>query len=102
MDRRRTTLRGRGKEKEQFEVQQPTVANVLDQLQTRSGKSYQRTPAVKKTKSTPTLYVAKREELGEKRESHSLSRTPSTEAIDTEEGVEMTQYIKKEALQRER
>ena len=66
MDQRRITLRGRGKEKEQFEVQQPTVANVLDQLQTRSGKSYQRTPAVKKTKSTPTLYVTKREELGEK------------------------------------
>ena len=44
------TLRGRGKEKDQFEVQQPTVANVLDQLQTRSGRSYQKTPVVKKTK----------------------------------------------------
>ena len=96
------TLRGRGKEKDQFEVQQPTVANVLDQLQTRSGKSYQRTPAVKKAKSTPTLYVAKREELEERQNLLSPSRTPSTEPIDTEEGVEMTQYIKKEALQRER
>ena len=57
------TFRGRGKEKDQFEVQQPTVANVLDQLQTRSGKSYQRTPAVKKASSIPTLYVANREEL---------------------------------------
>ena len=102
MDRRRMTLRGRGKEKDQFEVQQPTVANVLDQLQTRSGKSYQRTPAVKKAKSIPTLYVANREELEERQRLLSPSRTPSTEAIDTEEGVEMTQYIKKEALQRER
>ena len=100
MDRRRATMRGRDKEKEQFEVQQPTVGNVLDQLQARSGKSYQRTPAVKK--STPTLYVAKREELEAKREVELLSRTPSTEAMDTEEGIEMTQYIKKEALQRER
>ena len=32
MESRRMTLRGRGKEKDQFEVQQPTVANVLDQL----------------------------------------------------------------------
>ena len=42
------------------------------------------------------------EELGGKQGPMRLSRTPSTEAIDTEEGVEMTQYIKQEALQRER
>ena len=39
MEHRRITLRGRGKEKDQFEVQQPTVANALDQLQMRSGRS---------------------------------------------------------------
>ena len=102
MERRRMTLRGRGKEKDQFEVQQPTVANVLDQLQTRSGRSYQRTPAVKKTKSTPTLYMTKKEELEGRQDLMSQSRTPSTEAVDTEEGVEMTQYIKQKALQKER
>ena len=96
------TLRGRGKEKDQFEVQQPTVANVLDQLQTRSGRSYQRTPTVKKTKSTPTLYMTKKEELEARQDLMSPSRTPSTEAVDTEEGVEMTQYIKQKALQKER
>ena len=101
MERKRITLRGRGKEKDQFEVQQPTVANVLDQLQTRSGRSYQRTPAVKKTKLTPTLYTT-REELKGRQDLVSPSRTSSTEAVDTEEGVEMTQYIKQEALQREK
>ena len=101
MECRRMTLRGRGKEKDQFEVQQPTVANVLDQLQTRSGRSYQRTPVVKKTKSTPTLYMTKKEEL-EGRHLMSPSRTPSTEVVDTEEGVEMMQYIKQKALQKER
>ena len=60
------TFRGRGKEKDQFEVQQPTVANVLDQLQTRSGRSYQRTPAVKKTKSTPTCIQLRRNLKGDK------------------------------------
>ena len=102
MERRRMTLRGRGKEKDQFEVQQPTVANVLDQLQTRSGRSYQRTPAVKKTKSTPILYMNKKEELEGRQDLMSPSRTPSTEAVDTEEGAEMTQYIKQKALQKER
>ena len=101
MERKRLTLRGRGKERDQFEVQQPTVANVLDQLQTRSGRSYQRTPAVKKTKSTSTLYTTK-EELKGRQDLVSPSRTSSTEAVDTEEGVEMTQYIKQEALQREK
>ena len=102
MECRQMTLRGRGKEKDQFEVQQPTVANVLDQLQTRSGRSYQRTPAVKKTKSTPTLYMTKKEELEGRQDLMSPSRTPSTEAVDTEEGVEMMQYIKQKALQKER
>ena len=102
MECRWMTLRGRGKEKEQFEVQQLTVANVLDQLQTRSGRSYQRTPAVKKTKTTPALYMAKKEESEVRQDLMSPSRTPSTEAIDTEEGVEMMQYIKQKALQRER
>ena len=101
MERKWLTLRGRGKERDQFEVQQPTVANVLDQLQTRSGRSYQRTPAIKKTKPTPTLYTTK-EELKGRQDLVSPSRTSSTEAVDTEEGVEMTQYIKQEALQRER
>ena len=78
------TLQGRGREKDQFEVQQPTVANVLDQLQTRSGKAYQRTPVVKKNKPVPTLYVAKKEELEGKQGPMSLNGTPSTEAIDTE------------------
>ena len=30
MEQRQMSLRGSGKEKDQFEVQQPTVANVLD------------------------------------------------------------------------
>ena len=47
------------------------------------------------------MYTTK-EELKGRQDLMSPSRTSSTEAVDTEEGVEMTQYIKQEAMQREK
>ena len=76
---------------------QPTALDVLDKLTTRH-KTYDRVPSVtKKTKRGKK----KAEDDDDSSVPVSLYRTTSTEAMDTEEGQEITRYIKEEAQQRQ-
>ena len=102
---RRGSRKGKAKEPEQFAVSQPTVADLFDKLSTRSGKMYQREPHVVKPLKTKQQRPASVGFTGHTQPVSPLSspvRTTSTEAVDTEEGQEITKYLTEEAVRRQR
>ena len=99
--RSQTRTKAKEMEAEQFDVSQPMVADVFDKLITRSGRAYDhpsRMPALSKENT-------KRESKTVTRVMTPISspcRTTSTEALDTEEGQEVTAYFMQKALQKEK
>ena len=94
--RRKLPTKSKSKDTDQFAVVQPTAVDVLDQLRTRR-HTYSRTPQVTK----PRKSKKRTEDEGDSSVPASPYRTTSTEAVDTEEGQEITQYIKQKAYQRQ-
>ena len=93
--KRKYNLRSRSRDSELFTVATPTASDTFDKLTTRS-KQYQRTPHVVKSRKE------KRQRTEDEDDSSvpvSPYRTTSTEAVDTEEGQEITKYIKQKAYQ---
>ena len=102
MSRRKPNFKTKSKEKDQFAVDQPMMTDTLDDLQTRSGRSYARASAAS-PETKESLFEKEVKELLKIRTTlSSPNRTTSTEAMDIEEGQEMTRFIQKEALARER
>ena len=102
---RRGSRKGKAKEPDQFAVSQPTVADVFDKLSTRSGKMYQREPHMVKPLKTKHQRPASVGFTGHTQPVSPLSspvRTTSTEAVDTEEGQEITKYLTEEAVRKQR
>ena len=102
---RRGIRHGKVKEPEQFAVSQPTVIDLFDKLSTRSGRLYPRSPYVVKPSRTTRQRPAS---VGVPKDAHlvsplsSLVRTTSTEALDTEEGEEVTKYLTESVIKRKR
>ena len=87
--RRKATSRGKPKDSDQFAVAQPTAMDVLDKLSTRR-KTYDRVEYVPQPRK-------RKQRAGDDDDSSvpvSPYRTTSTEAVDTEEGQEITKFIK--------
>ena len=102
---RRGIRHGKVKEPEQFAISQPTVIDLFDKLSTRSGRLYPRSPHVVKplrtTRQRPaSVGVPKDVHLASQLSSH--VRTTSTEALDTEEGEEVTKYVTESVIKRQR
>ena len=101
---RRGSKRGKTKDPEQFTVSQPIVADLFDKLATRSGRTYQRDQHIVKPLRIDKQRPAS---IGVTRDDHPASplsspvRTTSTEAVDTEEGQEITKYLTETALARQ-
>ena len=96
--RKRGNPKGKTKDVDLFSVAAPTASDTFDKLKTRH-KSYEQVPFVVKPKRD------KRRRTEEEEDSSvpvSPYRTTSTEAIDTEEGQEITRFIKEKAYQRQR
>ena len=96
--RKRGNFKGKTKDVELFSVAAPTASDTFDKLKTRH-KTYERVSYVVKPKKD------KRRRTEEEEDSSvpvSPYRTTSTEAIDTEEGQEITRFIKEKAYQRQR
>ena len=96
--RKRGNFKGKTKDVDLFLVAAPTASDTFDKLKTRH-KSYERVSYVVKPKKD------KRRRTEEEEDSSvpvSPYRTTSTEAIDTEEGQEITRFIKEKAYQRQR
>ena len=93
------------KEPEQFAISQPTVIDLFDKLSTRSGRLYPRSPHIVKPLRTTRQRPAS---VGVPKDVHLVSplsspvRTTSTEALDTEEGEEVTKYLTKSVIKRQR
>ena len=93
---RRGRRHGKVKEPEQFTISQPTVDDLFDKLSTRSGRVYSRSPHVVKPLRPTRQRSAS---VGVPKDMHLVSpvsspiRTTSTEALDTEEGEEVTNYL---------
>ena len=96
---------GKVKEPEQFAISQPTVIDLFDKLSTRSGRLYPRSSHVVKPLRTTRQRPAS---VGVPKDVHLASplslpvRTPSTEALDTEEGEEVTKYLTESVIKRQR
>ena len=96
---------GKVKEPEQFAISQPTVIDLFDKLSTRSGRLYSRSPHVVKPLRTTRQRPAS---VGVPKDAHLVSplsspvRTMSTEALDTEEGKEVTKYLTESVIKRQR
>ena len=96
--RKRGNPKGKTKDIDLFSVAAPTASNMFDKLKTRH-KAYERGSYVIKSKKD------KKRRTEEEEDSSVLVspyRTTSTEAIDTEEGQEITWFIKEKAYQRQR
>ena len=102
---RRGIRHGKVKESEQFAISQPTVIDLFDKLSTRSGRLYPRSPHVVKPLRTTRQRPAS---VGVPKDAHLVSplsspvRTTSTEALDTEEGEEVTKYLTESVIKRQR
>ena len=102
---RRGIRHGKVKEPEQFAISQPTVIDLFDKLSTRSGRLYPRSPHVVKPLRTTRQRPAS---IGVPKDMHLVSplsspvRTTSTEALDTEEGEEVTKYLTESVIKRQR
>ena len=96
---------GKVKEPEQFAISQPTVIDLFDKLSTRSGRLYPRSPHVVKPLRTTRQRPAS---VGVPKDAHLVSplsspvRTTSTEALDTEEGEEVTKHLTESVIKRQR
>ena len=90
--------RGKTKDVDLFLVAAPTASDTFDKLKTRH-KAYERASYVIKPKKDKKRRTEKEEDSSVP---VSPYQTKSTEAIDTEEGQEITQFIKEEAYQRQR
>ena len=94
---------GKVKEPEQFAISQPTVIDLFDKLSTRSGRLYPRSPQVVKPLRTTRQRPAS---VGVPKDVHLASplsspvKTTSTEALDTEEGEEVTKYLTESVITR--
>ena len=96
--RKRGNFKGKTKDVDLFSVAAPTASDMFDKLKTRH-KTYERVSYVVKPKKD------KRRRTEEEEDSSvpvSPYRMTSTEVIDTEEGQEITQFIKEKAYQRQR
>ena len=96
--RKRGNQKGKTKDIDLLSVAVPTTSDTFDKLKTRH-KTYERVSYVVK----PKKYKRRRTE--EEEDSSipvSPYQTTSTEAIDTKEGQEITQFIKEKAYQRQR
>ena len=102
---RRGIRHGKVKEPKQFAISQPTVIDLFDKLSTRSGRLYPRSPHVVKASRTTRQRPAS---VGVPKDAHLVSplsfpvRTTSTEALDTEEGEEVTKYLTESVIKRQR
>ena len=97
-ERKRGNPKGKTKDIDLFSVAAPTASDTFDKLKTRH-KAYERASYVIKPKKD------KKRRTEEEEDSSVLVspyRTTSTEAIDTEEGQEITRFIKEKAYQRQR
>ena len=93
--RRKYNLRSKPRDSDLFTVAFPTASDAFDKLTTRS-RQYQRTPQV----ASPRKDKRKRvEDDDDSSVPVSPYRTTSTEAVDAEEGQEITKYIKQKAYQ---
>ena len=102
---RKGPKKGKTKDPEQFAVSQPNVADLFDKLSTRSGKAYQRDQHVIKPLKPKKTRPASVGITGDALLSSPLSSpvwTTSTEALDTEEGQEVTKYLAGEILKKQR
>ena len=95
--RKRGNFKGKTKDVDLFSVAAPTASDMFDKLKTRH-KTYERVSYVVKPKKD------KRRRTKEEDSSVPVSpyRMTSTEAINTEEGQEITRFIKEKAYQRQR
>ena len=96
--RKRGNFKGKTKDVDLFSVAAPTTSDTFDKLKTRH-KTYERVSDVVKPKKD------KRRRTGEEEDSSvpvSPYQTTLMEAIDTEEGQEITRFIKEKAYQRQR
>ena len=96
--RKRGNFKGKTKDVDLFLVAVPTASDTFDKLKTRH-KTYERVSYVVKPKKD------KRRRTEEEEDSSvpvSPYQTTSTEVIDTEEGQEITRFIKEKAYQRQR
>ena len=95
--RKRGNFKGKTKDVDLFLVAAPTASDTFDKLKTRH-KTYERVSHVVQPK--------KDKRRTEEEEDSSVPVSPyrktSTEAIDTEEGQEITRFIKEKAYQRQR
>ena len=95
---KRSNQKGKTKDVDLFSVAAPTASDTFDKLKTRH-KTYERVSYVVKPKKD------KRRKIEEEEDS-SIPVSPyqmtSTEAINTEEGQEITHFIKEKAYQRQR
>ena len=94
---RKLPTKGKAKDTDQFAVVQPTAVDVLDQFRTRR-HTYSQTLQVIKPRKQSKKRI---EDEGDSSVPASPYKTTSTEAVDTEEGQEITQYIKQKAYQRQ-
>ena len=93
--RRKYNLRGKSRDSDLFTVASPTASDTFDKLTTRSTQ-YQRTPHVVRPRKDKRKRV---EDDDDSSVPVSPYRTTSTKAVDTEEGQEITKYIKQKAYQ---
>ena len=93
--RRKHILKGKSRDSDLFTVASPTASDAFDKLVTRN-RQYQRTPHPERPRKE-----RKRVNREDNDSSVPVSpyRTTSTEAVDTEEGQEITKYIKQKAYQ---
>ena len=96
--RKRGNFKGKTKDIDLFSVAAPTASDMFDKLKTRH-KAYEQASYVIKPKKDK-----KRRTEEEEDSSIPVSpyQTTSTEAIDTEEGQEITRFIKEKVYQRQR
>ena len=96
--RKRGNQKGKTKDVDLFSMAVPTASDTFDKLKTRH-KMYEWVSYVVKPKKDKRRRT-------EEEEDSSIPvypyQTTSTEAIDTEEGQELTQFIKEKAYQRQR
>ena len=96
--RKRGNFKGKTKDVDLFSVAAPTTSDTFDKLKTRH-KTYERVSYVVKPKKDKRRRTEEEEDFSIP---VSPYRTTSTEAIDTEEGQEITRFIKEKAYQRQR
>ena len=96
--RKRGNFKGKTKDIDLFLVAAPTASDTFDKLRTRH-KTYEQVPYIVKPKRDKRRRTEEEEDSSVPVSPYQMT---STEAIDTEEGQEITQFIKEKAYQRQR